>query len=110
MGKKKNSQFAKFVSEALSGADETKGMNAKMIVEFIRDKQPIEDEKEVSSFVEQIQGRPKYRVDQKKYKFPISQNPLPPSCIFRIQRKFLLGDQALFQILYVILAHLVIFI
>jgi hypothetical protein len=36
--KKKSSPFAKLVSEALSGADETKGMNAKMILDFIKKK------------------------------------------------------------------------
>jgi hypothetical protein len=50
MGKKKNSQFAKFVSEALSSADESRGMNAKMIMDFIREKQPVMDYKAVSLY------------------------------------------------------------
>jgi hypothetical protein len=34
----------------LSGADETKGMNAKMTLDFIKKKQPVQDEKEVCPY------------------------------------------------------------
>jgi hypothetical protein len=46
--KKKDTPFSRLVSDALSGADETEGMNAKMVLAFIKQKQQVGDDKAVS--------------------------------------------------------------
>jgi hypothetical protein len=48
MCKTKSASTAKLVSEALSGADEAKGMKARQILKSINKKQPVQDKKEVS--------------------------------------------------------------
>jgi hypothetical protein len=46
-GKKKGAHFAKLVTDVLSNADEVKGMNARDVLAVIKEKEGIQNDKQV---------------------------------------------------------------